>query len=439
MNGVRGFSQFALRLALGLAALVGAPAAALSDPAETLGLGFDGRSTAGAVVASDAGEWSAVFYNPANLGLVRQPMVSASALMLFSELMPDSARSASGTFAEGGFVVPVWPFGSLPIFAGMGLLMPASSFYEIDVYPVETISYALYNSRERRLSLSAGLGARITSWLALGASVQMLPTVAANVDLDLADATGPNTLKVHVEYRLNPIVGVTLKPLDNLTFGLVWRGVNKTWLDLPVKVDAEGINLEARIQADTFFVPHRVTLGARWRPLSQVFAEVDLSWHHYSEMDHPSASVQLLGSQGQDTLGTRPPESTAHDIVSASVAAGWSGPLELTMGYRFFPNPFDEATQRANLLSGNEHLFTLGARVPLVHQMVDSGPADPDGGADVEVPPGPGIWLDASLFAAYLSENRQYKELFQPENPGFPSVQSGGLRYGFSLGVEARY
>ena len=439
MNGSRGSFFSGTTLAIGLAALLFLPAAVRADPAETLGLGFDGRSAAGAAAASDSGEWSAVFYNPANLGLVRQPMASAAGSMLFSSLTPDSAESTQGGFAEGGFVVPVWPFGNLPVYAGMGLLMPASGFYEIDVYPVETPSYGLYNSRERRLSLSAGLGARISSWLALGASVQMLPTVGADVDLDLANATGPNTLKVHVEYRLNPIVGVALTPVRDWKFALVWRGANKTWLDLPVKVDAEGINLEARIQADTFFVPHRVTLGARWRPLSNLFAEVDVSWHHYAQMTHPSASVQLMGSEGQDTLGTRPPESTAHDIVAGSVAAGWQGPLDVTLGYRFFPNPFDKATTRANLLSGNEHLFTLGARVPLVRKMLDSMPADPNGESEVEIPPGPGIWFNATLFATYISENHQYKELFQPENPGFPSIQSGGLRYGFSLGVEARY
>ncbi len=420
--------------------LLGGPGTpALADPAESLGLGFDGRSGAGAAAASVAEEWSAVFYNPANLGFARQPGASVSTLMLFSQLDPDSAKTPEGAFAEAGLLLPVWPFSSLPVNLGVGVLMPASGFYEIDVYPVDTPTYGLYNSRDRRLSLSLGLGAQLTSWLAIGASVQMLPHVLADVDLDLADALGPNTLRVHVEYRLNPIVGVTFAPLDNLRLGLVWRGANHTGLDLPVKVDAEGINLEARIQAATYFVPHRVTLGASWLPMSDLFAEIDLSWHHFSQMPHPSAEVALWGSDGQDTLQTQPPDSMAQDVVSAALAAGWDGPVQLRLGYRFFPNPFEEATQRANLLSGNEHLVTLGARIPLAVRRTNQIPVGDTLGQEASRAPDAGFWLTGTLFGAYISENHQYKEEFLPDNPGFPSIQSGGFRYGFSVGVEARY
>lgn len=423
-------------LSLGMAVAMAVWAGrARADPAESLGLGFEGRAGAGAVAASATADWASVFYNPANLGLTRQPAASLAGLYVANQLSPSEAKAPAGAFAEFGAVMPAWPFGELPLYFGMGALTPSDSFYEIDVYPVETATYGLYNSRERRLSLSLGLGARVARWLAIGASVEMLPTVSTNVDLDLADSQGPNTLRVNVGYQLNPIVGVTVLPVPQLRFGLVWRGANRTKLDLPVAVDAEGIDLEALIQAETFFVPHRITLGSRWDFIPGLFAELDLSWQNYSAMPHPSAEVAMWDSEGEDTLGTKPPSARTHDVFTAALGAGWDGPVDLRLGYRFQPDPFSDATTRSNLLSGDEHLLTVGARIPLLvreEKRMATGEA-----GEANTPKG--FWFTATLFGAYVAEKRQYKEEFSPENPGFPSIESGGTRFGFSVGVEGRY
>jgi len=409
-----------------------------SDPAESLGLGFGGRSTAGAMAGSRQGEWSSVFYNPAGLGFVPRPHAALSGVYVHSMLSPEEARSTQGSFLEIGAALPLWRLGGVPVWFGGGALMPTSGFYEIDIYPVEEPTYGLYNSRERRLSLSIGLGARPLSWLALGASMQMLPTVTAEVDLDLANSRGPNTLKVGVGYRLNPIVGLMLLPHKSLSVGLTWRGENRTRLDLPVSVDAEGVNLEARIGAITFFVPHKVTLGAMWElEGTGLSAGASLAWHNFSAMPHPSTEVALLDSGGADTLGTKPPALGADDILSGAVSVGWQGPVELRLGYRFTPNPLGEATGDTNLLGGNEHLWTFGLRLALLGRGC-VGPADePDTGADSAG--STSLCLNTTLFGAYVSENRHYKEMFEPENPGFPSIEAGGVRMGLSLGVEARY
>lgn len=395
---------------------------ASADPAETFGLDWLGRGSASAVTASGGG-FSSAFYNPANLAIAPEGSLSLSGLYLLSELEPEGSRTSEGAFGELGIHAPLVRSGPVPIWLGASVLMPGSGFYEIRLFPSDIPTYYRFNSTERRLSLTASAGALVLPWLAVGAGVQMVPTVTAQVNLDLANTQGPNLLEVEVSYRLNPIVGITAKPVEGLSVGVVWRGENHTWLDLPVAVDAEAVNLEARVQADTFFVPHRLTLGVSWDFSETLKAEVDLSWLHMSNAPFPSSNVALFDSKGNDTLGTRTPETRATDILVPAASLRQDGWLDWTLGYRYRPASVGRPEGRANLLDNDEHTFSAGMRFPL---WID------DSGLER-------IRLTGSAQIAWLVSRLSYKHELLPENPGYPSIEYGGFRFCGSIGLEIVY
>jgi long-subunit fatty acid transport protein len=251
----------------------------------------------------------------------------------------------------------------------------------------------------------------------------MLPTVSADVALDLADPEGVNALDVNVGYNLSPLVGVVVQPVDALTLGAVWHGENHSPLDLPVDVDAGGIDLNAWVTAVTYFVPHRVSLGAEWRFLDRLAAEVDATWYHYSGFEAGAPEVSLYDSTGKDPLNVRNADPGFSDTVSPAVALHYSGPLEATLSYRWAPSPVPEQTAESNLLCGDTHTVASGFRVLLTESQ--------------QTPRR--LFLDAALFYSYMPRQRDFKDSPMPGNPGYPSLEFGGHRVGIGVGMEVEY
>lgn len=418
-------SSFLLTLTGGLvAALLLASPLASADPGDTLGLSWQGRGGAGAAAAG-VENFSAAYYNPANLAFATSPGGSVSFLQVISELEPGKAGASEGGFIEAGVLLPLLDTAGLPpVWLGLGILTPATGFYEIDLYDDVEPAYPLFSSRERRLLLAAAAGTTLFDVLAVGAGFEMLPTVKTDVNLDLADPEGHNELHVVVGYRLSPTAGLTLHPMNQLKIGLSYRGENRTWLDLPVEVQAGGIHLEALVNAEVFYVPHRVSAGVEWAILDDLAVEVDLSWHHFSDFPPPAAEVSLLDDEGADTLGSTVLPTGFNDVLTPSVAVRYEPAFgQFTAGYRYFPSPLDKQAGVTNLLHNDHHTIATGGRFCLAE---GSGR--------------PGRFLLAySAFVDYIPKTRVFKEEILVGNPGYPSLVYGGARYGLSLGLEVEY
>ena len=406
------------------AGLLLAPVPASADPGDTLGLSWEGRGGAGAAAAG-VENFSAAYYNPANLGFASGPGGSVSFLQVISELQPAEAGASEGGFIEAGALLPLLDIAGLPpVWLGLAVLTPSTGFYEIDLYDDVEPAYPLFSSRERRLLVAAAAGAKLWDFLAVGAGFEMLPTVKTDVNLDLADPEGHNELHVVVGYRLSPTAGLTLHPMDQLKVGLSYRGENRTWLDLPVEVQAGGIHLEALVNAEVYYVPHRVSAGVEWTFSDTLAVEADVAWHHFTGFPSPAAEVSLLDNEGADTLGNTVSPTGFNDVFTPSIAIRYESHFgQLTAGYRYFPSPLDEQTGTTNLLHNDHHTIATGGRLPL---------------AEGEGKPGRFL-LAYSAFVDYMPKTRVFKEEVLVGNPGYPSLVYGGARYGFSLGLEVEY
>lgn len=394
---------------------------ARGDPAETVGVSWEGRGRAGGGVAGLEG-FAAAFSNPGSLGF--SPGIAASAgVVLVSSHLAHEPSGQGGGMVELGVQLPVFDHPRYPIWMGMGLLTPLTGFYEIDLRPVEEPTYVSFHSRERRLSFATALGARVLPWLSVGAGVEMLPTVEALVSLDLANADGANRLDVDVGYRVTPSIGVAVRIRDDVKLGMSWRGQSHTDLRLPVAVDAEGIVLQAQILARTYFTPHRISVGAEWAFLKSLAVELAGSWLKFSSMPSPSASVALYDKAGEDTLGAVPPDPAMRDSVALSLSVRYRGPVDFSAGYGFVSSLMEHQSGRTNLLDSHRHTLAAGAKVPLYRQS--------------RAPTSASVW--ASLSGTWLQPRWFYKDEILVGNPGYPFLEAGGFRVTGSLGLELTY
>ncbi len=403
-------------LCLGLASQVHA------DPAETLGLSWEGRGSAGANLAS-VSDFSATWYNPGNLSWLQHGQFSTSYVHLFSKMKPNGARTSSGSFLEIGMAVPVFPHPRHPIWLGAAILTPASGFYELDLYPNQEPMFVSLNARERRLSLSMALSGKILSWLSVGAGFEMLPTVDAVVDLDLGDSEGDNSVLVDVGYQLSPIAGLTVQPIEELRLALVYRGRNYTDMTIPVNVVAEGIELQAQVHSRAFYVPHQVGFGIEWSFLEHFSVEADATWKQFSTMPNPSPAVSLFDSDGAEAMKAVPESPNSRDVVVFSTAFRYRGPIEATFGYRFFPAVVKDQTGVSNLLDSDRHTLAAGLRYGL----------KPSSESPIE------IGFHGSLSGTIYTDRVLEKEQILVDNAGYPSLEYGGFRIGASVGLDVRY
>jgi len=396
---------------------------ALADPADTIGLTWAGRGGAGTLTASASGA-AAAYYNPAGLALSGNPGFFVGALYVYSGLNPEKARASEGAFIEAGLHMPIVRAGKFPdIWFGLCAMTPPTSLYSLNLYDDEEPVFVLLSSRERRLSLSAALALELFDIISLGVGFELMPTVEGRVDLDLANKQGHNSLHVDVGYRLSPTAGITVKPHDSVRIGISYRGENRADVDIPVDVKAEGIELSARVLAQTFYVPHKLSGGVEWAFAEEFAAAADLSWYMFSRFVHPSPEVALYDSQGNDTLGATVSAPAFSDVVSPALALKYRGVFDAAIGYRYMPAAIDEQPGRTNLLDNDRHLFTLGARVNFSFE--DSNPVS--------------LAITADFFVAYFPSRIHYKEELLPDNAGYPSLEFGGYRLGGGLGVELGY
>lgn len=397
---------------------------ATADPADTIGISWSGRATSGACTAGVGGP-AAATYNPALVGGSGTSFF-VGALLLHNALDPAvHGTDTEQFFAEMGASLPLADLGNWgDLWMGITALTPVDSLYDIDLADDEAPTFLVFGTRERRLSLSAAVAWSFGGIFGLGAGFELLPTVAGAVQADLADPAGTNELRVDVGYRLSPTAGLLLSFHPAIRIGLSYRGQNRTQIDLPVDVQAEGLEISAAVAAQTYYVPHRLTMGVEATLPAGFAAEVDIGWLHYAEYPAPSPGVAVFDATGTDTLDATVATTEVFDVLSPGASLKFSGPFEAALGYRFVPAATRAQEGLTNILDNSRHQISCGGRVPLL------------GATDVGIS---ALHITADLSATLLRPRRDEKQSLLPGNPGYPSIRYGGYRLSAGLGLEVSY
>lgn len=396
---------------------------ASADPADSIGLSWVGRASAGSCTAM-SGNPAAAYYNPAEVVSLNQTGGFLGWVHTWSLLSPKTAHSSGGDFIEFGINVPLVEIGSgRSLWSGVAAMTPPDAFYEIRLYDEEEPVFLLASPRERRLSLSGALAAQLFPSIRLGVGFELLPIVDGIADLDLSGGKGANEFHVNVGYRLSPTAGVSVLLLKGLTLGLSYRGESHTEIDMPVEVQVGDFGFAAKVAAATYFVPHRLAGGLEWVLSAQLRLLADVAWYDYSSMPHATPVVSMHGPGDEAQEGAHPPSAGFADVVSLAFSIRYDGPLTFQAGYRFVPKALKEQGGRTNLLENDKHILALGFRVGLFSKF-----GRPTAAA-----------LTGDFSATWAPDSVYYKQEILPGNPGYPSVRFGGWRLAAGLGLEVEY
>ena len=415
-----------LLVILAILALTGGAFSARADPLETYGLTSRVRALGGAAAATTSAG-AAVLYNPAALNAGKGPTLGLGAMVAMNRLDPAGANGtdAPAVAYEVTVASPI-PLGpgawQRRVYLGVALLLPHAHLYDYDMVAVDAPAWVGIGSSSRRLVLGASLGVRVVEQLSVGIGMSLLPMVTGGVDLDLTDPEGSNTTQIDVDPRFRPVAGILYEPVPGWRIGLAFRMGNHANIDLPVQVEASGIELEARVSGPMDWTPSVLSLGAElpvWEDHLSVAVQAD--WRMTGGYQQISSDVALYDANGEDGLGATVPDAGFRDSVAARLGMEWTlGRFRARSGYAFVSRSAPEQSGRSNLLDAHRHHVSLGAAADVLRRSGDT--------------PRLTLSLDAQVLAFH--ETLTEKAVYAPENPGFPTLRSGGQVWVVGAGME---
>lgn len=323
--------------------------------------GFGARASAlgGAYTAFASGP-EASYYNPGGLILSRHFNVLAGFSFADYQLELDSQAGLSDDRAERiddlsayslGISTTV-PFLGEPDRFGLGLafFLPTRRVVTVSSRaPTSQPEFAQYGVRQDRLQAHLATAVKVTDWLFAGAGLQIFADADGRADVDTLGGIGASEFELDLAGDVAPVVGLYIWPVENLSFGLTYRG--EISLKLDFNVTAFGAIPAVRLEAITLFSPDQFALGMAYNPTDDLFLLFDITYFVWSSLEDPfltnNGNIEKL--EFEDTIIPR--FGVEYHIDD----------LALRAGYFFRPSPVPEQDGSRNLIDSSKHVFTFGA------------------------------------------------------------------------------
>jgi long-chain fatty acid transport protein len=381
----------------GLALLVLWPTLALANPIDAYGLG--GRSSAmGGAVTADVEGPAANYYNPA--GLARAPgfRIQTAWFGALHELRINGLDSNVDPASGGilGFSVP----GQIDDFRfafGLALHLPDNRVSRTRTLPRAQPRWELYDNRPQRTYLATHVAIQPVEWLSLGGGIGFLSRSDFRVDLrGTLDLVAPET-GARLEHEFSgqlftirfPQLGAQVQPIEELCFGVVYRGQYALQNTLVTEVLATITAGDLAIPGTFFllsesvnaFIPQQLSFGASARPLRTLRLNAEITWVNWAAYRSPIGSSEIallidpppeLGIDVPDELTQgQPIPAEFADRFVPRIGVEWEpyrrdgATLLLRAGYLYENSPAPTQTGFTNLVDANRHLFSAGVGVLL--------------------------------------------------------------------------
>lgn len=413
--------------------------------------GIGARSVAlGGAGTATAHDFSATYYNPANLPLCKRHQLSVGVHQIFNNLGTDIDVSELPTvedpFNPGEMVtdpelVPIEPQNQTRLHLGVCIPMPANLALGLilDMGLQNTIAadpntvaenprFFTYGSAMDTVTIQLALGYQPVRWLSLGLGASVLANIGVGSALAFSlSSSDPDDAAAMVRANLTPkvapIAGIYASPIPELELGVTFRGKLFSDLNVPSVVAASSgaLAIEAALVADgsVWYTPNQLAFGIAGRPFDALLLTVDVTWYQLS--DHPSPYIEVIAVG--EVLGNEivfPPfeDFGFRNIVVPRFGVEYrmlaNNALALRGGYMFRPwsaaipgtsAGCQEAAQdpnaaacRANLLDNSSHWISVGAGYTVFLGHAPTGPEQDDGR--------PALTVDV-FFRAGLFQDRQ--------------------------------
>jgi long-chain fatty acid transport protein len=364
---------------------------ARANPLDTFGFGSRAAAMGGAASA-DSADFSAGYYNPANLAQVRRLDITVGYFSAIHHLQTNGNDNAVDPVRGlvGGFVAPGKLF-DFPFAFGIAVHLPDDRLSRVRALRQEQVRWELYDNRNQRLYLAANLAVTLFPWLEIGGGVSFMSGTVGRLDIT-GNANilvpGKSQLRHEVEASLGairyPQFGARVKVNDKLALALVYRGQFQLDLDIRARLQGDILNLTTayyalRAQSVDAFLPQQVVLGSSWRPTRDLHVNLDFTWVNWSAYVPPVAlldvALDIPPPAGGWPNGIVPPMVPAptkvvkmdiHDRIVPHVGVEWRA-LDrrrfegfLRGGYEYAKSPIGEQTGITNYLDRDRHTASLG-------------------------------------------------------------------------------
>lgn len=435
----------AAALTLALAALASAKPASASA-FDVLGVGPAGIAEVGARAAR-ATDGAAAFYNPAGLAMGRgvhveiAPQLGISALTTQGDTV-DLADPFGILIAADG-TVPLTGIFEDRLRVGLALYIPPAGALHLLVEPATAPQFPYFANRTQRLVVQPALAVRILQGLAIGAGLDILGGVEGPADVRPGASGAPEPrISVDATNHATAHVGVRLDVADRVHLGATYRQEFAVPVSVATRADIGGISLTADVDIhQALFDPHTFVLAAAV-DLDRLELELDASYSVWSAYKGPALGVRAVLPGA--VLTSEPRQPLFRDVATVRAAAsyaldvGRSSELLLRAGLGFEPTILTTAPQGSANFADGPKLFAglgttlalrgllsrtlrLGAGLGLTTVLDTTTPKQAC--TALPCPPGSIVGPDAEAPSEGI------------ENPGYPTLKSGGTLWTASLGI----
>jgi len=390
----RGFTAFVALWAVAFCMTV----TAWAGNVDTYGIGAKATALGGAFSAY-ADDPFAIYYNPAGLTQIKQPMISAGANVIKPVLRVDDYRVTGMNAAVTDDVGPadMYDQSRLLVVPHLGFTMPVGKGFSAGIaayvpfgldiqwkhdvpasgYCGNPGAYNSYRSWYMREVVTPTVAYRFNDYWSIGAGISLGKTRSGVERLMFA----PSVAALHNKRVLTDLdddfnwsfnVGLMFRPAKSLAMGLTYRG--KTDTDLEGTTEVRGIKgipnskVHAKTEIDS---PDQIQAGIRYMPSDRISVEADLVWTHWSTVKSYTVKFDrpLLGSVSSEYF-----PRDWDDTYQLRLGAEWkvNGTFTLRGSYFYDPTPIPDDTLDLQWPDADKHTFALGTGLSFGNLSIDT-------------------------------------------------------------------
>ena len=333
----------------------------------------------GDTLVGSTGDASANYYNPANLTEVEGTATKFGVTVIAPRAKVDYGRTGDKVAAKNQYFYVPHLFASHQLseqfWMGLGLY---SEFGLGTAYPKDWVGQedslktdlttVTFNPNVAwkicdKVSVAAGLRVMYLDILIRKTPTSALPPVPGF----------PPALSIPTEMRADSIgygyvLGVTVKPIEDLSIGLVYRSSVRQNAEGDVEYSVNPQNVASMLGMTrtsgtvkgSLTFPESVILGANYKATEDLALGVALTWTRWSRFDALTMHLRNYPSDGAMTTSSEPKNWSNVMRYSVGLEYSLSDAWTLMAGYIHDRDPINLNYADAKLPAGNRNLFNLG-------------------------------------------------------------------------------
>lgn len=370
-----------------LGLLVAAASPLRANPADLIGAGARNSGMANAGVSSTR-DASASYYNPSALAWLTGAHLDLGYALSQPTLSINDTPVGPGLL-QAPYVAFAAPGKLLGYNVAGGIIVMAPNQKE-PLLRASAPEFMRFESRPKRVLLGVSAAFAINDRLTVGASVQYLAGLSAEIELDgvLGYPAGEDSqlfmkLDGSVKNARYPQVGVTWRPMDSLTIAALYRHKFQFFEEQSVSIHADiGLpnlppvidNAYLLVQSSAIksFQPAVAWLSGSWQPNEQFELTADLGWFGWSKFVNPQASIHIESDFGDFSVPILPSEdrpqpgfadSYAMRVGTEFLPYGPTSRFAFRAGYGYQSAADGPQHDANNFIDGDLHTVAGGAGV----------------------------------------------------------------------------